>query len=322
MCKICGSEHGDKGFIAKDLMYHNKGDFSYKICEHCGCVWLDIIPDNIAEYYNNTSIAGGEGYGSFKSTKYSVLKRFLRKERNEYGILNKGMIGKLVHNRLPLPAAYTQIGKLNVGLEAKILDVGCGSGALIKSLKQIGFNNVKGIDAFIDCNQENEVLIEKYDMIAFDLEKNKTELYDLIMLHHCFEHIGNPYETLCSIYNRLLDKGICLITIPVAGFGLEMYRENWYSLCAPYHFFMYSLKSFKYLAEKSGFYINHIEYEDSYLWYGKSELYKKNINFKEKDFNLNDYFNNDEINKMKEISRKANLDNNGDDAIIVLRKRG
>lgn len=57
------------------------------------------------------------------------------------------------------------------------------------------------------------------------------------MFHHSFEHIADPFETLCSV-RRLLSSGTCLIRIPIVdSWAWENYGVNWIQIDAPRHFF-------------------------------------------------------------------------------------
>jgi SAM-dependent methyltransferase len=80
----------------------------------------------------------------------------------------------------------------------KILDVGCGAGRLLFSLKENGFDKVLGIDPFLEDNIH-------YPNGLSILKKTIHELEDsgfhLIMLNDSFEHVSDPLETLESAEN-------------------------------------------------------------------------------------------------------------------------
>lgn len=95
--------------------------------------------------------------------------------------------------------------------QLNVLDFGCGHGYLIKDLKENGFSNADGYDAY---NGEFQVLPTK----------NK---YHIITAIEVIEHTSKPYYELDVMYRSLVNGGIVMIEtsfIDVAeqeGIGLE-----------------------------------------------------------------------------------------------------
>ena len=296
-CKICGNIKGNLIFIAREMLQGTRNEFNYLECISCGCVQIIEVPGDLSGYYSNSS------YGSFSSSKRSNFKAELRKIRNKYAICNKGgAIGKLLNKISPLPYDYCAI-KDYATLNAKILDVGCGIGAYIYDLSNIGFVNATGIDPFIDEDfvYPNGVVIRK------KFVGQLTEQYDVILSHHSFEHVPNPLETLKSIKDRLNMDGVCILTIPVAEDLYKIYKENCYLIQAPQHFFLYSIKSMSILAQKSGFKIEKIVRDASNTldWCKISELWKNDVACNEENEN-NKRFSREELNKVLSIEKEVN----------------
>ena len=69
--------------------------------------------------------------------------------------------------------------------------------------------------------------------------------FELIMFHHCFEHMEQPFGILEKVYSILRDKNsYCMIRIPISTcYAFERYNENWVQLDAPRHFFLHSPNS-------------------------------------------------------------------------------
>lgn len=75
-CKICGKTGIYKTYIAREMMFGTKDEFTYFVCEYCQCMQIDKIPDNLDKYY-------GEDYYSFKvSTKDIDLEEKIEKGPN------------------------------------------------------------------------------------------------------------------------------------------------------------------------------------------------------------------------------------------------
>lgn len=104
--------------------------------------------------------------------------------------------------------------KYNIPKNAKILDVGCGIGSLIKILEKWGFNNVHGVEI-------NETLVQlarqKYNIkniFTYNEFKNIHEKYDLILSYTVAEHVDEITEFIDFKLNHLKDDGILFIYAP------------------------------------------------------------------------------------------------------------
>ena len=104
--------------------------------------------------------------------------------------------------------------------KAKILDIGCGFGQILKGLKRRGYVNAKGLDpseeAIAFCGK-NGLEVEHTDISKF-IFKNK-EKFDFIIMSHVLEHIEKKkiIPTLKKIKKKLLsEKGEFCVIVPNA----------------------------------------------------------------------------------------------------------
>lgn len=315
ICKICGNDLDNKTFIIKERMFGYGDEFPYIECSKCGCLQIEEVPKNMDKYYPN-------GYYSFQSgaTNKNFLKDYLISELYKYFLFKNSFIGKVLSKRYPMHNLNC-IGLVNVNRDSKILDVGCGSGTLLQSLRKIGFNDLIGIDPYIDYGTStNYMRILKADIC--DLPDSPK--FDLIMFNHSFEHMYNPQEVLIKVRSLLKQNGKCLISIPVkTKWVWDKYGVNWVQIDAPRHFFLYTSKSFNLLSEESGLEIFDVIFNsDEFLFWG-SEQYIKNIplnsdasyskNKKKSIFSKND------IKNFRSISKRLNMNKEGDSATFFLK---
>ena len=97
--------------------------------------------------------------------------------------------------------------------EYRILDIGCGQGALFKCL---GDNLVRGVG--IDPTLNEKVSTAKYELIPgqFPQDLHTSEKFDIIIMLAVIEHFPDSQmkslEENCSRF--LVDKGRVVITVP------------------------------------------------------------------------------------------------------------
>ena len=97
-------------YLAREMMYGDKEEFEYFACDHCGCLQIAVVPEDLGKYY--------------KSDYYSFEE--------------------VVENGENL--VFTN----PVSSHERILDVGCGGGLNLIKLAIDGYGNLYGCDPFIE----------------------------------------------------------------------------------------------------------------------------------------------------------------------------
>jgi cyclopropane fatty-acyl-phospholipid synthase-like methyltransferase len=101
---------------------------------------------------------------------------------------------------------------------AKILDIGCGTGHFLYYLKKRGYSNFLGIDISPEqvkfCKQNISEKTQLAD--AFEFLKDKQTVYDVIVAHDFLEHIPKSKTRLFLnfVYTSLTKTGLLLIRVP------------------------------------------------------------------------------------------------------------
>ena len=233
-CKICEAPLPGT-FKVKEMMLGTRDEFEYAQCTECGTIQIIDVPASIADYYPYY-------YYSFKETVPALTRQPLLKRM----FADFRMKRKYKRNS----AMFLQYLKpLQILPSHKILDVGCGKGKLICEMFNFGFEKVQGIDKFI---------LEEYDynynvkVFKKDLTELKPNSYDLLMMHHVFEHMDQPFAELRNCYDLLKPGGYLMIRIPVVGMAWELYGVNWVQLDAPRHFFIHTGEKYGVAGRKNG----------------------------------------------------------------------
>lgn len=143
-----------------------------------------------------------------------------------------------------------------------ILDLGCGTGAMLKVAKQYG--NVYGMDynssAVAYCN---DILHENVKQGSLPNKvPYKNNMFDVIMCLDVLEHVKEDVESLETIFNLLKNNGIAIITVPAFQF-LWGYNDD-----LVHHFRRYTKDDLISKSKNVGFSIINYSYFNVFLFPG------------------------------------------------------
>lgn len=314
-CQICGNSRANVVYLLREMMFGLKDIFTYFQCSKCLCLQIAQIPSNISRYYPS-------GYYSLSSRTQirNRIEEQLLLLRDQYAFSRKGLVGRIVYFFFPSPA-MSHISSIGVAANAKILDVGCGSGRHLLALYRQGYKNLVGIDPFLDKDLEINNGLRIYKKTIDEVDGK----FDLIMFHHSLEHMPNQFSTFQAI-SRLLDlNGLCVIRIPtVSSYAWEKYRINWASIDAPRHFFLHSHKSIRFLAQLAQLSVTEIKGDSTEFQFWASEQYSHNIPLLSRKSILKNPFKlvlmRSQIKFWKKKAHLLNRQGKGDQIAILLKK--
>lgn len=271
-CRICENTAGNRVHAAREMMFGTRDPFDYLECGACGTVQILKVPDHSKYYPDN--------YLSFESD-VPVAKNLGRRIAAQFAgkifLTGKSRLGRFIVNIEPKIDEHfpPSVRNYPLGLrrDSRILDFGCGNGRLLQSLHYFGFTNLTGADAFIkdDILYPTGVNIYRRRLDEFD------PAFDLIMLHHSFEHLEDPLDSLLQIRRLLGNKGVSLVRIPVINFAWEQYGVNWVQMDPPRHLFLYTESGFRSLAQKAGLKVEHVTYDSGAFQFWGSEQYVQDV---------------------------------------------
>lgn len=268
-CSVCENSTGNRTFEAREMMFGTGDRFTYLECRNCGCVQLLDVPVDLSTFYP-------PNYYSFapaipKTGRKLIMKRL----RDRYAATGQGLLGKLLY-AYPLGPhpALRALSKVSLNPKSAILDVGCGQGNLLRELHDIGFTNLLGVDPFLahDIDYPGGLRI---------LKRSLAEVpgrFDLIMLHHVFEHLPNPQEMLGLMAGRLAPGGTVLLRIPIAdSYAYRHYGADWAQLDAPRHLFLHTRSSIQQLGNAADLKVVKVVNDSMAFQFWGSEQYRRGI---------------------------------------------
>jgi SAM-dependent methyltransferase len=314
ICEICDNKEGNKFYTVREMQFGTRDEFIYCECGNCGCVQLVNPPANLSKYYP------GE-YFSFKIFKENLFKEKLNVYRDRYSFGIRSLTGEILYKKLGEPTYIGWLKYANVNLESKILDVGCGNGKLLYRMGNLGFKNLIGIDNFID----EDIVYKNGAKIFKKSLSGINEKFDLIMMHHSLEHMENQHQVFAKLAEILLPGKFLMIRIPTSSsFAWRNYKENWFSLDAPRHFFLHSLSSIRLLVDKYGFEIVKAGYDSRSIQLWGSEQYKMDVPLMDtRSYFVNErnpIYTQEQVNLYEQETVKLNARGDGDQVVLFLRK--
>ncbi|QES87499.1 class I SAM-dependent methyltransferase [Rhizosphaericola mali] len=317
-CSICGNDAENKCIVLTELYFQFNSSFPYFECIKCGCIQIERIPDDLGKYYP-------KNYYSFHLQEIPLNVSFLRKIHYQNFANKKYPFSGFFISKIFKPSGFHYwLKKLNVkDTDTHILDIGCGNGNLLKRIFRLGFNNLLGIDPFLEKEQKiaTNFAIEKKEI--FDL----NDQFDVVMMHHSLEHMDRQHDVIEQFSKLLKPNGHGLIRIPIVSIPLmERFGKYVVSLDPPRHLFVHSINSIQYLLEMHGLEIYDTVYDADLFSIKASEQYKQGIALadKEKSYIENPsasiFSNEDDIRFAKEI-KELNLAHSSDNVALYIRKK-
>jgi len=141
--------------------------------------------------------------------------------------------------------------------DAKILEIGCGNGFVLKAVYDLGYKNVFGIEPSTDAYNKLNLKIKKN--VKNNILKpgllNK-EIFDFIFFFQTLDHIPDPNKFLKECHNLLKINGhIFAFNHNIDSFSAKLLGEK-SPIIDIEHTFLYSPKTIKTIFKKNGFATN------------------------------------------------------------------
>lgn len=261
-CIICGENSSiiyDKNL--KDLMFeYLKDSYTLKKCMNCGLIFVYNQPRNevLKKHYPSE-------YGVYKHSKIkkeNIKLLMTRLINNVYLKDNNNVIAKI----LLAPIFYKTLYLPKYVRNGRILDVGCGSGAKMYMLENIGWF-ADGVEisksaAKIAGKINNNSRIYNSNIETMKLPNNK---YDAIIFSHTLEHFKKPQYVISKVKKSIKYGGQLIISVPNAdSIILKIFKKHCYLLDVPRHLFTFNKKNIEMLLENNGFKIQRRYYSQNF----------------------------------------------------------
>lgn len=316
-CDICGNAEGNVPFVATEMMFGLRDRFTYLRCAACGCLQLLDPPSDWSRYYPPTYYA----FDPPPSGRTPWLRRSLRRTAVRHALGERSVLGKALGRRWVLPHFLEWARHAGVGPDAAILDVGSGAGHLLVDMENWGFTNLTGVDPYIPADVEPTRSVRLLKREIGDVSGS----FDLVMMHHAFEHMADPEAVLREVARLLPPGRSLLIRVPVAGkYAWREYGADWVQLDAPRHLFLHTEQSIERLAERTGFAVREVHFDSEAFQFWGSEQYRRGIPLNDvRSYSIDasrSPFTPAEIEEYQQTANGLNERHDGDQACFYLRR--
>ncbi len=222
-CPLCENEQISQVLAAADYTVSHE-IFEIWECSNCTFRFTQNIPfaEEIGRYYQS------ENYISHSD-------------------IASGFINKLYHQvrKRTLVQKKKLVQKMTGMTSGSILDVGCGTGAFLHTMKEAGWQ-VTGLEPDVAAARKAK---ELYGIDPLKSEKLYTlspASYDAITLWHVLEHVHDLHGYMAKLKSLLKPGGKILIAVPnYTSYDAAKYQQFWAAYDVPRHLYHFSPASMK-----------------------------------------------------------------------------
>lgn len=230
-CRVCGgvSNKVETSGI-RDWEFGIGGDYEYRRCLRCLQIQLHPFPtvqDMMGAYPDNYNAHTSEARD--KSALYNAL----------FSLANLGLRRRL---------------KQHLQTGAKVLDVGCGNGEFLMSVKKLGAITLEGVDfnvRAVALARQKGVNVFRGLFVEYPGE---LASYDAIFMNHYIEHVLDPVAELKKAKALLRSSGMLFGEAPNFGsVDRKIFGRYWGGNHVPRHTFQFEPDRLYRLLRDAGF---------------------------------------------------------------------
>ena len=261
-CPACGSTGAVRYDRLADRWFGTPGEWRMRVCsaQGCGAWYLDPMPYDAdipllyERYYTHSEAVGSAstlGKGLPRSARLAYLSR-------TYGYrLEPQPPAWHAYLMALVPGRREQLDFAVLGLESAwrgpLLDVGCGSGAMLRLMQDLGWD-AQGID--MDPRAVAVAQAEGLRARVGTLEdaQFQEQHFAVVTSSHVIEHVLDPKAFLQQCLRVTRPEGRLVLTTPNAGsLGHRLFGGRWRGLEPPRHFQVFTPDSLERLAASVGY---------------------------------------------------------------------
>jgi SAM-dependent methyltransferase len=251
-CPLCGGAGAERLFTAVDRLHGTPGAYDYVRCDRCGLVYMNPQVDGdlsplYPEEYEPHRVPSDLG-------SPSRTARLLR------GV---PVLGTLVREALSATMIDDWVAA-QLSPESRWLDVGCGSGAFLRKVRDRIGCEVTGVDIAPAAVRVARAAGLEIHLGTVEDAPFPPRRFDVVSGWWYLEHVPNPVEVLGRLAVLLAEGGLCILAVPnTASLNARIFGARWYHLDCPRHLTLWSPATTRRLIEDRGLAVERIRFDKS-----------------------------------------------------------
>ncbi len=227
VCRICENGEGIRTLTAREMMYGTREEFEYFECPACGTVQIGEFRD-MSPYYPDDYLAFDSKVEIAETLGRRAAARFAGRELLD----GKSLVGKAILKAKPWVADHFPLTlrdqPFGLSFDSRILDFGCGTGKLLRSLHH-SFEHLPdphaALKQIIRLIGDTGRCLIRLPVVNFAWEKYGTDWVQMDPPRHLFLYTEKAFLHLAeksgmTVEHVQYDSG------PFQFWGSELYRRD------------------------------------------------------------------------------------------------
>jgi len=253
-CPVCNSTSIQQKLSAKDHTVSQQQFFIWH-CNDCTARFTQDVPaqEDIGAYY------ASDNYISHSDTKKGIINSLYHMVRKRTLVSKRQLV-------------INETGKQ----QGSILDIGCGTGAFLNTMKEGGWS-ITGLEPDAIARNKATELYNIHPQPSQQLFELNKGTFNAITMWHVLEHVHELHSYIKQIESLLAPKGKLFIAVPnYTSNDAEIYGTHWAAYDVPRHLYHFSPKSMENLLLQHGLKIKAVKpmWFDSFYVSMLSEQYQ------------------------------------------------
>jgi 2-polyprenyl-3-methyl-5-hydroxy-6-metoxy-1,4-benzoquinol methylase len=247
----------------EDRLFGAPGQWALKRCSdpQCGLSWLDPMPmeEDIGlaygRYYTHRGQEPAQHLSAthrlyqamragYLARKYGYPSRRWQRQLGALLYLHPGARAHADHSIWFQPAQNRSL---------RLLEVGCGRGAGLQRMRELGWQNLEGVDVdgqAVRAAQERGLNVHLATLASKHYPDNR---FDLVTMLHVVEHVHAPIDLFRECHRVLRSGGTLIVATPnIDSWGHGLFRRAWLGLDPPRHLYLFSVRTLRAALALSG----------------------------------------------------------------------
>ncbi|MEZ5420019.1 MAG: class I SAM-dependent methyltransferase [Vicinamibacterales bacterium] len=259
-CVVCGADGRVLHERARDRVFGAPGEWRYRRCTRCRLVWQDPMVTEadvgrLYETYYTHAQPAADGT-SLPRRLYRSAQRGYIAVRYGYPVATwtERALGCLLALHPGRRADAEFLAQyLPAADRGRLLDVGCGHGAMLAQMRDLGWT-VEGVEPDVHAvatASARGFRVAHGTVFSAGLEPGA---YDAITMSHVMEHVHRPIDTLRRCLDLLAPGGTLVAITPNAdSWGHQRFGVAWRGLEPPRHLQVFTRPALAMAAREAGF---------------------------------------------------------------------